>query len=186
MDSRLRQIEDGFERELGALLGSVNFSGYSDRARLRADDLAVRTYASREILKAKMAIASRISDWCGANVPEPTREAPFPADAISQKLRTLRSFETHLAELEHTVRAAEAPDLDAVWNLRTDGTAVLSALLNIDRTLVKTAQGLANAAETLTLADFDKPDPFESLRQSENDLRSILAQRRNHLRNRAI
>lgn len=181
MDQRLNDIEQGFERELGALLGSVNFSGYTERARLRADDQAVRTYASRQILDAKAAVGARISEWCNANIAEPTREQPLPSDDLSKKLRTLRSFEAHLGELEHTVRAAAAPDLDMVWNLRTDGITTLSALLNIDRTLVKTSQALATAAQALTLADFDKPDSFETLRQPESDLLSIIAQRRAHL-----
>jgi len=178
MDSRLHEIEEGLERELGALLGSVNFSGYTDRARLRADDLAVRTYASQAALDAKGAVGTLISAWCDANMPEPTSEQPFPPPEITAKLRALRAYQQQLAELETAIRSAPAPDLDTVWNQRTDGVMVLDGLVRIDTALVQVARTLAVAAASLTLADTAKADPFESLRQAESDLRSALAQRR--------
>ena len=168
MDNRLHEIEEGLERELGALLGSVNFSGYSDRARLRADDLAVRTYASQAVLDAKQRVLKAIATWNAENITEPTREDPFPPAETVAKLRSMHAFERRLAELENAIRGAAAPDLDAVWNQRTDGIQTLEALLNIDRALVKAANALATA------------EAFAE--QPLIDLQSVLDQRRTLIR----
>lgn len=176
MDNRLHEIEEGLERELGALLGSVNFSGYSDRARLRADDLAVRTFASQSVLDARKRVLTLIERWSAENIAEPTREHPFPPEETSKKLRSMHGFEARLAEIEGSIRSAEMPDLDHVWNQRTDGVRMLETLLSIDRALVRATQTLAASAASVAAEE------LASLATAVSDLEGAIAQRRSLVR----
>ncbi len=178
MDRRMQEIEGGFERELGALLGSVNFSGYTDRARLRSDDLAVRSAASRYVLDAKECVSSAISGWWNSAAGEPTRENPFPKPEVSKKLREMRAFEQSLAEIETAIRGATAPDFDAVWNVRNDGASALQALLNVDTMLVARARALAEAARAITAQTLAEALPFAALAQPLADVESVVRERK--------
>ncbi len=178
MDRRISEIEDGFERELGALLGSVNFSGYTDRTRLRSDDLAVRNAAGRYVLEAKQSLGAAISAWWNDAAGEPTRENPFPPAEVSRKLRDLRAFEQSLADLETTIRNAATPDLDAVWNHRSDGANVLQSLVTLDRALLQNARALAVAATSVTKATLGEGDVREVLAEALQALNAAIASRR--------
>ena len=177
MDRRMQEIEGGFERELGALLGSVNFSGYTDRARLRGDDLAVRSAAGRYVLDAKQLLGAAISAWWSSAAGEPTRENPFPKPEVSKRLRDLRALEQSLADIETAIRGAVAPDFDAIWNRRADGATTLQALLNVDATLVERARTLTDLARQITAQSLAAQDPSTLLAQERDALRSILRQR---------
>ena len=178
MDRRISEIEDGFERELGAFLGSVNFSGYTDRTRLRSDDLAVRNAAGRYVLEAKQAVGAAISAWWNDAAGEPTRENPFPPAEVSRKLRDLRAFEQSLADMENAVRNASAPDLDAVWNRRSDGATVLQNLVTLDRALLQDARALADAAKAVTKATLADGDARELLAATLQALNGAIDARR--------
>ncbi|MDE2482143.1 MAG: hypothetical protein KGN02_08130 [bacterium] len=183
MDRRLHEIEDGLGRELGAFLGSVNFSGYSDRERLRSDDLAVRSVASQEVLVAKNAVSEAISAWWRDAAGEPTREQPFPKPEVNHKLRELRAFEQSLADLESAIRSAPAPDIDAVWNRRSDGAQVLNELLALDKALLESSRRLADSAHGISASTLADVEPFASLRAPLSDLQSVSEQRKRLIAN---
>jgi hypothetical protein len=176
-ERRLHEIEEGFERELGALLGSVNFSGYSDRARLRADDVAIRGFAGGKVLEAKGVVGGLIHQWRKAHIPEPTREQPFPPDDAANHLRRLQEFESRLAAIELRIRSAAAPDFDVVWNQRADGIAVLEALLKADTRLVTMARDLAMRAHDLTLDQIAADHSFHTLSPAADAVEAALRER---------
>lgn len=182
MERHFDEMGSEFERELGALLGSVNFSGYRDRARLRSDDLVVRALVSGDLLDAKARIVALISQWWTLRAGEPTRERPFPQAALSAKLRVLRAYAERLARLESEVRGAVAPDVDRVWSARNDGSAVLQSLISFDRALVREARALTEATRTLAVSDLDGDDPFAPLTLRVVSLESILRERAASLR----
>lgn len=178
MERRLSEIEEGLGRELQALLSGTIFSGYTDRAKFRSDDLGVRNSASQDVLRAKTYVEEAVSRWTAANVAEPTRESPFPPAEVTRTLQSLRAFVRELGDLESAIRGAEAPDYDSVWNPKRDGVAVLTALLEADRALLTHCRALEQRALDLAQSDLSKEEAFGELRGHMAQIRSALRQRR--------
>lgn len=177
-DRRLSDIEESLTRELQALLGGTLFSGYTDRARFRSDDLAVRNAASRSVLEAKSRAENLIDAWASDTIPEPSREMPFPEPGVTRKLRVLRGFANELGELESAIRSAEAPDFDDAWNSKRDGSSVLAELLAVDKELLVRSRALAEQTLSIAKTDLFADEPFAALQPAISDVGSILRHRK--------
>jgi hypothetical protein len=127
---------------------------YSEKGRLRSDDLLVRERAARSLADS----AARLRDLAGAyragRVPPSTRDNPFPPAEVMAPLRQAEQLGREIEAVATTVRGLPLLPADKVWDrVRRGG---LAELLQFDWALVGEADELAaelGAAAELTAVD---------------------------------
>ena len=127
---------------------------YTEKGRLRSDDLLVRERVGRELGSAASAIRSLISGWRADRVPPSTREQPFPPAAVMEPIRRAERLVKSIDDVSATVRGLPLLNQDKVWDrVRHVG---LDELMQFDWTLVGEAVVIASDAQaTAALDDLD-------------------------------
>jgi hypothetical protein len=124
---------------------------YTDKGRLRSDDLLVRERVGRELGTAAAAIRSLISAWRADRVPPSTREQPFPPAALMEPIRRGERLVKSIEDVSVAVRGLPLLNQDKVWDrVRSVG---LDELMQFDWTLVGEAAAIASGAQAASALD---------------------------------
>ncbi|HTS98994.1 MAG TPA: hypothetical protein VMI33_20500 [Streptosporangiaceae bacterium] len=149
---------------------------YSQKGRLRADDLLVRERVGRGLGEATARIRALIRDWRADRVPPSTREQPFPPPEAMEPIRRAERLIRAIDETSAIVRGLPLLNQDKVWDrVRRLG---LDELLQFDWTLVGEADALADGLRAVAVLDeIDGPAVEARLRK----IREVIADRRRYL-----
>lgn len=135
---------------LERLQGRLGVELYTDRGRLRADDLLIRERVSQALGEARAHVRVLADRW-RERIPLPTREQPFPPAELTAPVKVAESL---LHEIESTatlVGGLPVLNVDKVWaRARTVG---LDELLQFDWTLVSESETLAEEVRAVTSLD---------------------------------
>jgi hypothetical protein len=124
---------------------------YTDKGRLRSDDLLVRERVGRELGSAAAAIRNLISAWRADRVPPSTREQPFPPAAVMEPIRRAERLVKSIDDVSVAVRGLPLLNQDKVWDrVRHVG---LDELMQFDWTLVGEAVAIASGAQATAALD---------------------------------
>jgi hypothetical protein len=124
---------------------------YTEKGRLRSDDLLVRERVGRELGSAAAAIRSLISAWRADRVPPSTREQPFPPAAVMEPIRRAERLLKSIEDVSAAVRGLPLLNQDRVWDrVRNVG---LDELMQFDWTLVGEAAAIATAVQSAAALD---------------------------------
>lgn len=158
------------------LRGLLGYDIYSEKGRLRADDLLVRERACQSLGDASARIRTLDSQWRAERVPPSTRESPFPPAAAMEPLRKAERLARAINDLATDIRGLPLLGQDKIWNrVRSVG---LDELLQFDWTLVVEADVLATAITgAADLAALDVVALDEHLAK----LRAVIADRRRYI-----
>jgi hypothetical protein len=158
------------------LRGLLATDVYSEKGRLRADDLLVRERVGRGLGEATARIRDLISAWRADRVPPSTREQPFPPPEVMEPIRRAERLVRAIDEAAVAVRGLPLLNQDKVWNrVRQVG---LDELMQFDWTLVGEADALSgDVGRALVLAEIDMTAHETRLRK----IREVIAERRRYL-----
>ncbi|HTZ94745.1 MAG TPA: hypothetical protein VMB74_20305 [Streptosporangiaceae bacterium] len=124
---------------------------YTDKGRLRSDDLLVRERVGRELGTAAAAIRNLISAWRADRVPPSTRDQPFPPAEVMEPIRRAERLVKSIEDVSVAVRGLPLLNQDKVWDrVRHIG---LDELMQFDWTLVGEAAAIASAAQAAAALD---------------------------------
>ena len=128
-------------------LHAAGYGFYRDLARVREDDLLVRSRAADALHRAT-AIVYLAEQRARRAMPAPTREQPVPDPAAMEGIRALKAVQGQLAALETKLRGPAAlPDKD--FSSVVPSEAVRLRLVSLDATLLETAQAIEAAAPSV-------------------------------------
>jgi hypothetical protein len=166
-------VADGVADKLRSLLAS---DVYSQKGRLRSDDLLVRERVGRGLGEATARLRQLISGWRADRVPPSTRDQPFPPPEVMEPIRRAERLIRAIDDLSATVRGLPVLNQDKVWDrVRRIG---LGELLQFDWTLVGESDALAADLGSVTALDLlDVPAADARLRM----IREVIADRRRYL-----
>jgi hypothetical protein len=166
-------VADGVADKLRSLLAS---DVYSQKGRLRSDDLLVRERVGRGLGEATARLRQLISGWRADRVPPSTRDQPFPPPEVMEPIRRAERLIRAIDDLSATVRGLPVLNQDQVWDrVRRIG---LGELLQFDWTLVGESDALAADLGSVTALDLlDVPAADARLRM----IREVIADRRRYL-----
>jgi hypothetical protein len=149
---------------------------YTEKGRLRSDDLLVRQRVAHGLAEASTKLKQLISDWRTDRVPPSTREQPFPPAEVMEPIRRAERLLRSLTDVSTLVNGLPLLNKDRVWDrVRRVG---LDELLQFDWTLVGEADALATAAgEWAVLDEVDVADAEARLKR----IRDVAGDRRRYL-----
>lgn len=149
---------------------------YTDKGRLRADDLLVRERVGHGLAVAAAQVRQLVSDWRANRVPPSTREQPFPPAEVMEPMRRAERLVRAIEDTSAAVRGLPLLNQDRVWaRVRSAG---LDELLQFDWTLVGEADALA--AEVQRVPELDQLDvPAQEARLRK--LREVMADRQRYV-----
>lgn len=124
------------DRVRGLLASDV----YTQKGRMRADDLLVRERVGAALGEAAATARDLISRWRAERVPPSTREQPFPPAEVMEPVRAGERLVRAIEETSSAVRGLPVLNQDKVWD-RVRG-AGLDELMQFDWTLVGEAVAL--------------------------------------------
>jgi hypothetical protein len=134
-------VSEPVAHRLRSLLGS---DLYTEKGRLRSDDLLVRERVRRGLGEATARLRELISEWRADRVPPSTREQPFPPAEVMEPIRRAERLCRAIDEMSTAVGGQTLPSQDRVWDrVRKVG---LDELLQFDWTLVGESDAVAAAA----------------------------------------
>jgi hypothetical protein len=132
-------MADNVADKLRGLLAS---DVYTEKGRLRSDDLLVRERAGHGLGEAAARIRILISGWRADRVPPSTREQPFPPAEVMEPIRRGERLIAAIDEASALLRGLPVLSSDKVWD-RVRHTGV-DELLQFDWTLVGECDALAD------------------------------------------
>jgi hypothetical protein len=149
---------------------------YTDRGRLRADDLLVRERVGHGLGAACARIRDLTSAWRADRVPPSTREQPFPPAEVMEPIRRGERLVRAIEDASAAVRGLPLLNQDKVWDrVRRTG---LDELLQFDWTLVGEADALAQyLSGMLALDELDVPALEARLRK----IRQVVSDRQRYI-----
>jgi hypothetical protein len=165
-------VTDLADRLRGLLASDV----YTDKGRLRADDLLVRERVGHELGAAAACVRQLISQWRADRVPPSTREQPFPPAEVMEPIRRAERLVRAIEDASAAIRGLPVLNQDKVWDrVRSAG---LDELLQFDWTMVVEADSLA--------ADVQRVPALDELDGSALDarlrkLREVMADRQRYI-----
>jgi hypothetical protein len=159
--------------KLRSLLGS---DVYTQKGRLRADDLLVRERVRHGLGDATTRLHELIRAWRADRVPPSTREQPFPPAEVMEPIRRAERLCRAIDEVSTAVGGLPVLSQDRVWDrVRQVG---LDELFQFDWTLVGESDAVAAAAaECGALDQLDIGAIEERLRR----IRETITDRRRYL-----
>ena len=159
--------------QLRSLLGS---DVYTQKGRLRADDLLVRERVRHGLGDATSRLHELVRVWRADRVPPSTREQPFPPAEVMEPIRRAERLCRAIDEVSTAVGGLPLLSQDRVWDrVRQVG---LDELLQFDWTMVGESDAMAAAAaECGGLDQLDVGAIEERLRR----LRETITDRRRYL-----
>ncbi len=166
-------MADSVPDKLRGLLAS---DVYTEKGRLRSDDLLVRERVGSGLGRATARIRDLISAWRADRVPPSTREQPFPPPEVMEPMRRAERLVRAIDEAAGAVRGLPVLNQDKVWNrVRQAG---LDELLQFDWTLVGEADALSGDLDrALVLDEIDVTAQEARLRK----IREVIADRRRYV-----
>ncbi len=166
-------MADGIADRLRGLLAS---DVYTQKGRLRADDLLVRERVGRGLGEATARVRDLISRWRADRVPPSTREQPFPPAGVMEPIRQAERLVRAIDDTSAAVRGLPVLNQDKVWDrVRRVG---LDELLQFDWTLVGESDALSETLGAVAALDeIDLPAQEARLRK----IREVIADRRRYL-----
>jgi hypothetical protein len=115
---------------------------YTQKGRLRADDLLVRERVGHSLGEAAARLRQLISGWRADRVPPSTREQPFPPAEVMEPIRQGERLVRAIEDAASAVRGLPLMNADRVWDrVRHVG---LEELMQFDWTLVGEADALSS------------------------------------------
>jgi hypothetical protein len=169
-------------RRLQLLTTGWGYNFYDDRNRARADDLLIRQKVCHRLGEATSILSALEVAYRQRFIPPATREAPFPAAEVMERLREIGRLKARVQDLSVRLSGASVPTQDKVWFRLREEQALLLQLLSCDEGMIAGAERIADLARDLTpdrweadssgcTAAFDDPlrEMDESLR-ARNDL----------------
>jgi hypothetical protein len=144
---------------------------YTEKGRLRSDDLLVRERVCHELGAATASVRQLISRWRAERVPPSTREQPFPPAAAMEPIRRGERLVRAIEDTAASIRGLPVLSQDRVWDrVRRVG---LDELLQFDWTLVGEAIALSEGLQKVAALDeIDVPaqeQRLQSMRQVMTD-----------------
>jgi hypothetical protein len=160
----------------GRLRGLLASDVYTDKGRLRADDLLVRERVGHGLGAAAACVRQLISQYRTDKVPPSTREQPFPPAGVMEPIRRAERLVRSIEDASAAVRGLPVLNQDKVWNrVRSAG---LDELMQFDWTMVGEADALAADAErVLSLDQLDVAAMDARLRK----LREVMTDRQRYI-----
>lgn len=141
------------------LLNQLFGSGvYTEPARLRADDLLVRSRAQQPLERASALLRDVAVRYQHDVVPPASRSQPFPDPATIAPMRRADQARARISECHDAIRGLTVPAADHVWNRHRQPTPLLNLLVATDRLLIYQCDRVLEALQGLTvtsLATFD-------------------------------
>lgn len=133
----------------GAFEPLLGVDRYTEAGRLRADDLAVRSYAAEVLARAAQRIGAAVVEYQRSILPPSTREQPFPPAELKQPMETARRCQQRYTAVADRLRNAPFPPdpKKAFKRLRGPGSA---QLLELDRVLHRQAEYAAAVVESVS------------------------------------
>ncbi len=124
---------------------------YTEKGRLRSDDLLVRERVGGELGAAAATIRNLISRWRADRVPPSTRDQPFPPAAVMEPIRRAERLVKSIEDVASSVRGLPLLNSDRVWDrVRNVG---LDELMQFDWSLVVEATALASGVRAAAALD---------------------------------
>jgi hypothetical protein len=165
-------VADLADRLRGLLASDV----YTEKGRLRADDLLVRERVGHELGAAAACVRQLTSQWRADRVPPSTREQPFPPTEVMEPIRRAERLVRAIEDASAAIRGLPVLNQDKVWDrVRSAG---LDELLQFDWTMVVEADGLAaDVQRVLALDELDVAALDARLRK----LREVMADRQRYI-----
>jgi hypothetical protein len=165
-------VADLADRLRGLLASDV----YTEKGRLRADDLLVRERVGHELGAAAASVRQLISQWRADRVPASTREQPFPPAEVMEPIRRAERLVRTIEDTSAAVRGLPVLNQDKVWNrVRSAG---LDELMQFDWTMVVEADSLA--ADAQRAPALDQLD-VAALEARLRKLREVMADRQRYI-----
>jgi hypothetical protein len=162
-------LADPLADRLRGLLGS---DVYSEKGRVRSDDLLVRERACHSLSDATAQVKRLSSRWRAERVPASTREQPFPPAEVMEPLRRADRLARAIEDVSTEIRGLPLLSQDKVWDRVR--SARLQELLQFDWTLVAETDAVAEVlARAADLAGIDVPALDDHLAQ----LKTVIADR---------
>jgi hypothetical protein len=154
-------VADSLADKVRGLLAS---DVYSEKGRLRSDDLLVRERVGHGLSAASARLRDLTSEWRQDRVPPSTREQPFPPAEVMAPIRRCDRLIKAIEDTSATVRGLPLLNADKVWDrVRHIG---LEELLQFDWTIVGEADGLAaDLSGVYALDEVDVPAVEARLRK---------------------
>ena len=166
-------MADPLADRLRGLLGS---DVYSEKGRLRSDDLLVRERACHSLSDASAQVKKLSSRWRAERVPPSTRERPFPPAEVMEPLRQAERHARAIEDVSTEIRGLPLLSQDKVWD-RVRGLG-LQELLQFDWTMVGEADAVAEVlTRAADLAGIDAAALDEHLAR----LKTVIADRRRYI-----
>jgi hypothetical protein len=166
-------VSESVANRLRSLLAS---DVYTEKGRLRSDDLLVRQRVCHGIGEATTRLRQLISDWRTDRVPPSTREQPFPPAEVMEPIRRAERLIRSMTDLSTMVNGLPVLNQDRVW--KRVGQVGLDELLQFDWTLVGESDALAAAAgDWGSLEDVSTADVEARLK----GIRDVVTERRRYL-----
>jgi hypothetical protein len=160
----------------GRLRGQLGSDVYSEKGRLRADDLLVRERVRRGLGEAATRLRQLAGEWRADRVPPSTREQPFPPAEVMEPIRRAERLGRSIEDVSTAVSGLPLMSQDRVWDrVRQTG---LDELLQFDWTMVGESDALALAiTQCGALDQLDIPAAQERISR----LREVIADRRRYI-----
>jgi len=165
-------VADTLSDRLRSLLAS---DVYSEKGRLRSDDLLVRERVGHDLGTAAARVRELASRWRADRVPPSTREQPFPPAAVMEPLRQADRLVKAIEDTATSVRGLPLLSQDKVWD-RARGIG-LDELLQFDWTLVGEAAAMSDDLQRAAALDaVDVPAQETRLRK----IREVMTDRQRY------
>jgi hypothetical protein len=166
-------MADTVADRLRSLIGS---DIYSERGRLRSDDLLVRERVGRGLAEATAHLRELMSRWRTERVPPSTREQPFPPAGVMEPIRRGERLVRAIEDASATVRGLPLLNADKVWKrVRQVG---LQELLQFDWSLVGESDALSE--EVAAVSELDQLDAA-AVETRLRRIRDVVAERRRYV-----
>jgi hypothetical protein len=166
-------VSDTLGDRLRSLVGS---DVYSEKGRLRSDDMLIRERVGRGLGEASARLRELVSRWRSDRVPPSTREQPFPPASVMEPVRNGERLCRAIEEASSAVRGLPVLNADKVWDrVRNVGPG---ELMQFDWGLVAESDGLA-----ADLADCPELDAVDAaaVEARLRRIRDIMGERRRYL-----
>lgn len=163
----------------GAFEPLLGVDRYTDAGRLRADDLAVRTYAAELLARAAQRIGEAVVDYQRTILPPSTREQPFPPAELKAPMDVgRRCAQRYTAVADRLRNAPFPPDPKKAWKrLRGPGAA---QLLDLDRLLHQQAEFAAGVVDGVSAPSLSEL-PVREAEHALGELTRTLDERQGYL-----
>jgi hypothetical protein len=158
------------------LRGLLASDVYTDKGRLRSDDLLIRERVCGTLSSATARIRQLVSEWRADRVPPSTREQPFPPAEVMEPIRRAERLGRAIDDVATSVRGLPLLSPDRVWDRVRRGVG-LDDLVQFDWTLVADSEALgASLSEAYALDEIDVAAAEEKLKE----LRQVITDRRKY------